>query len=398
MARFTDISATMWFGPLVLTQRESWYVESGALIVSRGVADPSDLNDGITYPEGKVVLFERGETLRYRSATAAQIATLVRLPAFAEAVDAGAIGGGSGGGAGSDRELIVTTYRVKTAFTGASVGDTITATQVIDVTGPPITVSTIWRNQTTAADLGAAPAAANLELLGAQALTDAQLRAAAIAVTDAGLGTDGGTPPAITGTGVRGWLRSIYERLGGTLAVSGPLTDDQLRAAAVAVAPNITRGGGAIDANTQRVTLATDGPVVVGVGTPADAAAASDGTGNYGIIAGIKRGLLNWATLLTRIPAQIVPGLLPVDTLATPAVPRVQATTAAAASIVLTATCRRISIYATAGTWYSLTGAATVTSHYIGAGERLDLNVPAGTTISVLRETADGSVRITELV
>jgi hypothetical protein len=138
--------------------------------------------------------------------------------------------------------------------------------------------------------------------------------------------------------------------------------------------------------------------VVVGVGTPADAAAASDGTGNYGIIAGIKRGLLNWATLLTRIPAQIVPGLLPVDTLATPAVPRVQATTAAAASIVLTATCRRISIYATAGTWYSLTGAATVTSHYIGAGERLDLNVPAGTTISVLRETADGSVRITELV
>lgn len=392
MARFTDISATTWFGPLVLAQRESWYVESGALIVSRGVADPSDLNDGITYPEGKVVLFERGETLRYRSATAAQIATLVRLPAFAEAVDAGAIGGGSGGGAGSDRELIVTTYRVKSAFTGASVGDTIKATQVIDVTGTPITVSTIWRNQTTAADLGAAPAAANLELLGAQALTDAQLRAAAIAVTDAGLGTDGGTPPAITGTGVRGWLRGIYERLG------NPLTDDQLRAAAVAVAPNITRGGGTIDANTQRVTLATDGPVVVGVGTPADAAAAADGTGSYGIISALKRGLLNWATLLARIPAQIVPGLLPVDTLATPAVPRVHATTAAAASIVLTATCRRISIYATAGTWYSLTGAATVTSHYIGAGERLDLNVPAGTTISVLRETADGSVRITELV
>lgn len=37
------------------------------------------------------------------------------------------------------------------------------------------------------------------------------------------LGTDGSTPPAVlgTGTGVRGWLRSIYEKLIGTLAVTG---------------------------------------------------------------------------------------------------------------------------------------------------------------------------------
>lgn len=37
------------------------------------------------------------------------------------------------------------------------------------------------------------------------------------------LGTDGTTPPAILGggTGVRGWLRSIYEKLTGTLAVTG---------------------------------------------------------------------------------------------------------------------------------------------------------------------------------
>lgn len=62
------------------------------------------------------------------------------------------------------------------------------------------------------------------------------------------LGTDGGTPPAVlgAGTGVRGWLRSIYEKLTGTLAVtgaffqatqpvSGPLTDTQLRATAVPV-------------------------------------------------------------------------------------------------------------------------------------------------------------------
>jgi hypothetical protein len=49
--------------------------------------------------------------------------------------------------------------------------------------------------------------------------------------------------------------------------VSGPLTDAQLRAANLAVAPNITRGGGAIDANTQRVTLATDAPGVTSLGT-----------------------------------------------------------------------------------------------------------------------------------
>lgn len=86
-----------------------------------------------------------------------------------------------------------------------------------------------------------------------------------------------------------------------------------------------------------------------------------------------------------------------VDTLATPGVPRVQATSSAAASIVLTATCRRVSMFATQATWYSLSGTATSTSHFIGTGERLDFDVPAGTTISVLQETTAGSIRITEL-
>lgn len=252
---------------------------------------------------------------------------------------------GQGSSTSVDRELIVTTYTCKTAFTGASVGDTITATQVIDVSGEaPSTVSTIWHNQTTAADLSSAPSAANLELRVSTALTDAQLRASAVATN-----------------------------------------------------PDATRGGGTIDAKTLRVTLATDGPVVTAVGATNDAAAAADGTGSYSIISALKRGLLNWATLLGRIPAQLTPGLMPVDTLATPGAPRVQATSAASAGIVLTATCRRVSMYATQGTWYSITGAATAASHYIGAGERLDFDVPASTTISVLQETTAGSVRVTEL-
>jgi hypothetical protein len=78
-------------------------------------------------------------------------------------------------------------------------------------------------------------------------LTDAQLRASAVpvsatslplpagAATEASLGTDGDTPPTIAGTGVRGWLRGIYEKLTGTLTVTGPLTNAQLRATDVPV-------------------------------------------------------------------------------------------------------------------------------------------------------------------
>ncbi len=91
-------------------------------------------------------------------------------------------------GGGTDRELVVSTYVAKNAFTGASVGDTITATQIIDVSGTPTTVSTIWRNQTTAADLAGAPSAANLTLVGSNALTNAELRATAVAMSSVDLG------------------------------------------------------------------------------------------------------------------------------------------------------------------------------------------------------------------
>jgi hypothetical protein len=70
------------------------------------------------------------------------------------------------------------------------------------------------------------------------------------------------------------------------------------------VAPNITRGSGVIDANTTRVALATDGPLIAAVGTPADAVATTD-TGSFSILAFIKRGLQNWTTLLSRIPATL---------------------------------------------------------------------------------------------
>ncbi len=152
-----------------------------------------------------------------------------------------------------------------------------------------------------------------------------------------------------------------------TLVVSGPLTDAQLRAAAVPVSGTFFQA-------TQPVSAAS---------LPLPTGAATETT---------------LSALNTKVPSQAISGLLPVDTLGTPGTPRVQATGTAAANIVLTSTCRRVSMYATTGTWYSISGTATATSHYIGTGERLDFDVPAGTTISVLQETTAGAVRITELV
>lgn len=102
--------------------------------------------------------------------------------------------GGGGGGGGADRELVVTTYSCGTAFSGASVGDTITATQIIDVSygAIPSTIGTVWRNQTTSTDLVSAPNAANIELVGSQAITNAQLRAAALDVNVVSGGGSGG--------------------------------------------------------------------------------------------------------------------------------------------------------------------------------------------------------------
>lgn len=168
----------------------------------------------------------------------------------------------------------------------------------------------------------------------------------------------------------------------------GALTDAQLRAAPVPTAPNLTRGTGTADANTLRATLASDGPAVTGIASIDAKTPALVGGASPVIDTAVR----------DRLPsAFLTPGLLPVDVLGSPGTPRVQATSGTAASIVLTASCRRVSMYATQGTWYSLTGTATSSSHYIAAGERLDFDVPASTTISVLQDSTAGSIRITEL-
>lgn len=165
------------------------------------------------------------------------------------------------GGATDDRELVVTTYRVKAAFTGASVGDTVTCTRVLDVDGATASiVQTLWYNESTAAALASAPSAANLESMGAPGLTDAQLRASAVPVSVAGVATAANQATEISS------LASIDTKLGTLLGQTDGI----------------------------------EGPL----GAAADAAASTD-TGTFSVISLIKRGLQNWTAVLSRLPASL---------------------------------------------------------------------------------------------
>ena len=122
------------------------------------------------------------------------------------------------------------------------------ASVVLPGAGAPIAVELIAaeNHQLVKMEWGAAgvatPVSAAAPLPVSGPLTDAQLRATAVPVSAASLplpagaatettaagirtdiGTDGSAPPPVlgAGTGVRGWLRSIYEKLTGTLAVTG---------------------------------------------------------------------------------------------------------------------------------------------------------------------------------
>lgn len=96
-------------------------------------------------------------------------------------------------------------------------------------------------------------------------LTDTQLRATAVPVSAASLplptgaatettvagvrtdlGTDGTTPPAVlgSGTGVRGWLRSIYEKLTGSIAVTGTFFQATQPVSATQLPAALAAGGG----------------------------------------------------------------------------------------------------------------------------------------------------------
>lgn len=167
------------------------------------------------------------------------------------------------------------------------------------------------------------------------------------------------------------------------------------------------------------------------LGSTADAAATSD-SGTFSLLALFKRGLGNWTTLLARIPALVngsisvtmnptgptvttltsidnktaalISGRSGVEPLGQPGVARQLTAGSASANTALTTTCRRISVFCrTADIRYSIGStsqtASATTSHYIAAGERLDVAVPSTPNIAVIRAgSTDGTLEVTELV
>ena len=95
-----------------------------------------------------------------------------------------------------------------------------------------------------------------------------------------------------------------------------------------------------------------------------------------------------------------------VEPLGVPGVARQLAATATSASTTLTANVSRISIRARFCDIRYVVGVGTqtasdTTSHFIANGERLDIGVPFGASIGVIRESAatvNGSFAVTELI
>jgi hypothetical protein len=94
---------------------------------------------------------------------------------------------------------------------------------------------------------------------------------------------------------------------------------------------------------------------------------------------------------------------LPIEPLGQAGVARKLTAGASSANTALTATCRRITMRAvTADIRYSIgttSQTATTSSHFIATGERLDLAVPLGANIAVIRDAAtSGTLELTELI
>lgn len=171
-------------------------------------------------------------------------------------------GGSLGGGSATDKEFVVTTYSVKTAATGISVGDVVTCTQVYDVSGTtPTLATTIWYNQSTAAVLASAPAAANLTTLAAGGATEATLASGLGAPADAAAGSDGATASLISL--IKRLLAKFPALVGGRMPVDN--------------SGAIQLGSGAVTPTTQRVTLASDGPEVTNSTASRNSLASIDG-------------------------------------------------------------------------------------------------------------------------
>jgi len=154
-----------------------------------------------------------------------------------------------------------------------------------------------------------------------QPVSNATLPLPTGAATETSLGTDGATPPTIPGTGIRGWLRSIYDTLRGTLTVGGSVSVSNLPATqpvsgtvTVGALPALPTGANAIGSvsvsnlpATQAVS-ATTLPLPTGAATSANQATAQTSLGSIDT----KTPALGQA-----LAAGSVPVILPLATITT---------------------------------------------------------------------------------
>ena len=108
------------------------------------------------------------------------------------------------------------------------------------------------------------------------------------------------------------------------------------------------------------------------------------------------------AITTSQLPATLSNGRLNIEPLGVPGVARQLTAGAASANTALTVGVARISMYArSADIRYAIGSSsqtASATSHFIAAGERLDIDVPSTPNIAVIRAgTTDGTLEITEL-
>lgn len=164
----------------------------------------------------------------------------------------------------------------------------------------------------------------------------------------------------------------------------GGVTLAELLASVLPVAPNVTRGGGALDANTQRVTLATDGPGVASLlsidnKTPALVSGAVPTTDSLG---GTRA--FNWTNNV-----------------------REAFTTSSTAAIALPTlgTSRELRVHTSVRAFIRF-GASDVAAATVAAGQMISpadapdvIRIPTGQThVRVIGETASGSISLTAVI
>jgi len=157
------------------------------------------------------------------------------------------------GGSTADRELVVTRYRAISGGSGYSSDNVLTNTRVYDLLpSPMVLVSDHWYNETTKAVISAPSDMGTVAEVTSSGLTQSQLQTMTVEVSD---------------DGALSQLQSVNQALGeqsqtpATNNNAGWSVIQWLGRIAVALT-TLTRGTGNTDANTQRVTLAADGPGV----------------------------------------------------------------------------------------------------------------------------------------